>query len=142
MTTAVRKRKRTTTRKVSVVKENAMELVQNLMSVIHSENKQMNEHKKLHDTARKSLYKEMKDAKLAEVEVGQDDGTTLIAMILAPERTTIDVAKLKKLVTDEQFMQIVSATQASINKVVGSSVLNQCSTTSKGTENVVVKVKK
>jgi len=90
---------------------------------------------------RKSLYKEMKDAGIKQFQCDAIiDGkkVTLEADIDAPDRIVVDPAVLLKLVDEETFLQIVSATQTSVKEHAGEAILRRCSETTKGTENVTV----
>lgn len=112
----------------------------------YDHNVQANFHKRTSDKARKELYKGMKDNAVVAFDCkfkDTDDREILLhAMISAPTGNTVDVQKLRKLVTEEQFVKMASVTQAAIEEVVGTAILNQCLVPLVGTENVTVKAAK
>lgn len=122
-----------------------VEEVTGLMKTVYTENAKQNEHKRKHDSARKSLLGKLQEAEevkvVAEVEVSRKK-VTLVAQVATGTSQVVDVAKLKKLVSEEQFMRIVSATQKAIKEEVGESVMNKCLKTVKGSTNVSVKAAK
>ncbi len=112
-----------------------------LAVVFHTENQKALAFKKTADKARSDLYKSMKEAGVASFSA---DATTekgslsLQAELKTPSSKVIDVAALEKLVTREQFIKIVSASQKSVVDVAGTEVSVRCSVEVSGTENVVI----
>lgn len=110
------------------------------------ENKKANAAKAAYERDRKDLFGQMELARVGGFTfTGHDElGSKLIleATISAATGQAVDVQKLRKLVNDEQFMAIVSATQGAIKAVVGEAVLTQCLVPVTGERNVHVKPKK
>jgi hypothetical protein len=114
-------------------------------AVFYRQNQASNAAKRLADAARKALYAGMKDAGLDSFEFPANiDGRGLFlqAVLETPLSTVVDVARLRKEVSDEQFLQIVSASLKAVETVAGREVLTRCSSTVSGTENVKVGPKK
>jgi len=110
------------------------------------QNQLQNAHKRSYDKARKELLGQMKDADIPtfRTEYRGDDGKTimLVAEVSTPTGQAVDVAKLQKLVTKDQFLAIVEASQKAVTDIVGTATLAQCLIPTTGTENVSVKVAK
>jgi hypothetical protein len=107
----------------------------------HLENQKANEHSLKADKAREKLYAAMKEAGITEfnAETTTEKGTlSLRAFLKTTVRKSIDVAKLVKLISHEQFMRCVSATQKAVTDVAGGEVATQASVEVPGTENVSV----
>ena len=102
-----------------------------LMKTVFVKNKQMNAAKREHDKARKELNDMMLAHEIKTVDdvTVKDDETNKMVNLSATieSRTTnaVDVQKLRELVTDDEFMQIVTANQAAVKKVVSTNVLNE-----------------
>lgn len=116
-----------------------------LAAQVLAANTAMNDATTTHRKLRAKLLGEMRDAGFTHF-----DATTLIdgkqvsfdAVIAAPERAVIDVAKLRKLVSEDVFMQCVSASKQAVEQHAGGAVATQCSVLGRGEENVTVKPKK
>lgn len=111
----------------------------------HRLNTKANECKRKADKARKDLYKEMKEHGLQTFDLitsieGRD--VSLEVKIGSSVSTVIDVAALRKIVSEEKFLQIISATKTNVEKYGGKDVSSRVSKTVTGTENVSVKAKK
>jgi len=117
--------------------------IRNLAKEVFVQNNAANEAKGLHDKARKSLLGKMKDTaiKAFTFQFTGKDGKRLSVdvKIATPEVNYIDVETLRKLVTPEQFIKIVTASKAAVEAEVGSVIATQASRTKAGTENVSVK---
>ena len=134
-------------RNLDVKKVDTAKLGLEKLAVEHYDNNiQANFHKRTSDKARKELYKGMKEHAVVGFDCRFKDAdgreVLLTALISAPTGNTVDVQKLRKLVTEEQFIKMASVTQAAIEEVVGTAILNQCLVPSVGTENVTVKAAK
>ncbi len=108
-------------------------------------NRALNAAKKTSEEARTKLYALMKEQGKDTLEaVFDNDGTpsTLVASIGAKKSNSVDTQKLLKLVGQDVFMQVVSASQSDVESTCGTSVLNQCLITGYGKENVSVALKK
>ncbi len=107
--------------------------------------------KKIYDKKRGLLLAQMKNMKLKskifnDVEISETiDGKVvtkklnLEALVDRPEQEKADIFALHKLVDDELFLQIVSATKKSVVDLAGTAVFEQIKVTSEGEENVSVK---
>lgn len=116
-----------------------------LAALTLAHNTAANKAKAAYDKARKALLKRMKDDGFREFSAtALLDGKTVAfdATISANEREVIDVAKLRKITTDDVFIACVSATKASVEAAAGKAVITQCAYTVKGEENVSVKPSK
>lgn len=130
-------------RKVDTGDKSIVSKMQDLIRTVYTANKAYLAEKRVHDKARKELYESMLDQGIESFEMeSDDDNIHLIASLESSRRDSVDVYKLKELVSEEQFMQIISATQTSVTKVVGSAILNQCVIAGKTSQNVKVKVAK
>lgn len=120
--------------------------IQKLAAEYFSANVEANAFKAKADKARKALLKTMTEAGLtsADIDMLGTAGTMipLQAVIATPDREEIDVALLRKQVTDDVFMKIVSATKTAVTEHAGSAVVTTCTVVSEGTTNVTVKVRK
>ena len=109
-------------------------------------NKASNATKLEAEKTRKKLYLLMKEHKLTHLDlsyVNEEKVTMpLEAKIVTPTGQAVDVAKLQKLVTKDQFLSIVEASQKAVTDIVGTATLAQCLVPTTGTENVSVKVAK
>ena len=132
-------------RKIKVNGTTAQALPEDLLELVratYKANVAKNAAGREEEKARKALYARMKEVKLTACQtVAVVDGKriNLTAEISTPERVAVDVNLLRRLVTEEQFLKIVSASQTSVKEEVGDAVLRQCSVTTTGTENVSVK---
>jgi hypothetical protein len=135
-----------TTRRVRTATPTSIsEDLQGLARAVFKANKEKNAATRVETESRKTLYKEMKNAGIKQfttVAVVDGKRVTLEADIDAPTRVEIDVRVLRKLVDEETFLSIVSATQSSIKEHAGEAVMRRCATTTEGTENVTVKAAK
>ena len=108
-------------------------------------NKEMNASKAAYDKARADLLKQMDASQVNSFNMStayNGDTYSLTVGVSIPETTSIDVEALRKQVSEEEFMRIVSATKAKVVEVVGSAVSEACSTIGAGTRNVSVKSQK
>ena len=111
----------------------------------YRENKAMNAAKSNGEKARKALYAEMASAGLKTFDLNTNiEGKDIIltAEVGSRPTTSIDVAALRRIVTEEQFDKIVSASQGKVVTVAGRDVAVRCSIAGTSTENVSVKPKK
>lgn len=111
------------------------------------ENKAANEAKRKAETARKKLFKAMTDQghKSFDFQTTQGDSrVTLQAEIKAGRATTvIDTKKLRELVdNDDAFMECVSATKTTVDKLFGSAMTDRVGEVKAGKEAVYVAPKK
>lgn len=145
MTTTRRrlKPKAKTNSKVSVSSK-----IRSLIKTVFVQNRIMNEAKRKHESARKELYAIMKEEgpTTAKIEIVDEGNKVMVEAFLARSagrsRNTVNVEKLHKLVDEETFMKIVSATQTAVKEYCPDNVLNECLEElppTKGTENVTVK---
>jgi len=130
-------------------KKGASAEIKNLAVDYFSENLEKNKWTSKANKSRKSLHGAMVDGNLKEAVVTakvNGNTVTLDVKVAIPDVTHIDLAKLKKLVGDEKFMLIASATKKAIEEHAGTAVYNQVSTVKKGTdktkEAVSVKLRK
>lgn len=143
MTTPTPRRSRVRSLDVTEVEQTVPGDIRKLMREVYTENKEMNAHKRKHDSARKELFKKMKENKAKYYKITTDlEGATksLEADISAGDKSYIDISRLKKLVTEAQFMEIVSATQAAVKDVAGEAILAECLIVEKGAGTESVKV--
>lgn len=107
---------------------------------------QANAFKAKAEKEREALLKAMVGAglKSADIDALGTEGAMLPlqAVVATPDREEIDVVALRKQVTDETFMKIVSATKKAVTEHAGSAVVTTCTVVSAGTTNVTVKVRK
>lgn len=112
----------------------------------YTNNKLANACKGKAEKAREKLYGGMKDAGIAtfDLQTNVDGKPLLLEASVAPgaEKREVDIAKLRKLVSEEDFAAIVSATVGKVEEIAGKDVLARCTTTVAGKENVTVKPKK
>jgi hypothetical protein len=112
----------------------------------YTNNSQMNACKGRAEKARKLLFAKMTDSGIKSFDLATniDGKPVLLEAIVAPSnsRTTVDIDKLRKTVSAEDFYAIVSATAKAVVDVAGKDVLARCSTIEPGTNNVTVKPKK
>jgi hypothetical protein len=115
-----------------------------LASAVYEFNKRMNDIKRQHDAARKKLFADMKESGLtsfeALVEI-EGSPTTLSAVIESKPRNEIDIHKLARSVPMETFIECVTASVTTVEKVAGSAVASMCSIEGRTAENVTVKAK-
>lgn len=120
--------------------------VQRLATTYFSANVEANAQKAKADKARKALLKAMTESGLTSADIDMlgvaGAMIPLQAVIATPDREEIDVALLRKQVTDDVFMKIVSATKTAVTEHAGSAVVTTCTVVSEGTTNVTVKVRK
>lgn len=111
----------------------------------YSRNKEVNAAKVQADKARKELYSEMKESGIDTFDLKTNiEGEEIIitASIGSRSTTAIDVAALRRIVTEEQFEKIVSASKSKVEAVAGKDVAVRCSIAGSTSENVSVKPKK
>jgi len=134
----------TTTRRIRSNGNNNESIPKNLIELAKSTYKAKvakNQASREETNTRKSLYKEMKHSGIKQFQTDAIvDGkkVTLEVDIDAPDRVVVDAATLLKLVDEETFLQIVSATQTAVKEHAGEATLRRCSEVTKGTENVSV----
>ena len=90
---------------------------------------------------RKKLYARMKECELKDFKFDttiEGSSVKLSAVVATPESTVIDTSLLRKIVDEETFMKIVSATKTSVEKYAGTEAVTRCGSIKKGTENVSV----
>ncbi len=99
--------------------------------------------KKAYDKKRGELLAQMKNMKLkSKIFNNVDiDGhmVNLEASVDRPQQEKADIFALAKLVDNELFLQIVSATKKAVVDLAGTAVFEQIKVTSEGDENVSVK---
>lgn len=108
-------------------------------------NAQKNAANRKAEAARKKLLTLMTDAEIKEFSFTtkhEDKTVTLDVGVATSETMVVDVEKLRSLVSEKQFMEIVSATHKSVTDHVGAVIATRCSTTKKGNTNVSVKAAK
>lgn len=123
------------------VKAPSAELV-SLAAQVMQANTEMNASKKRYDDLRKKLLVGMKEGGFRDFHsTALVNGKTISfeAKIAATTRDVIDVGKLRKLVTDDVFMQCVSASKSAVEAAAGNAVATQCANPTTGEENVSVK---
>jgi len=146
MTTTAKKR----TRRISVPQKDDLPVeITQLARAYHLENTEKNSWSSKANKTRKTLHGAMLDAKRKEAVVTTEiegKSVTFDVKVAIPDVTHIDLAKLKELVGEEKFMEIVSATKKAIETHAGAAVFNQVSKVKKGTdktkEAVSVKLRK
>lgn len=111
----------------------------------HRENVAANKAGNRAKKARAALYALMKSEGVKSFDLttnveGRD--LSLGVEVSASERTLINVAELRRIVSEEQFLQAISATKTAVEEVAGKDVAMRVSYTETGTENVSVKPKK
>ena len=112
---------------------------------VYTLNKEMNEVKRKHDAARKSLFAKMQDNGLTSFEAEvyiHDNVMTLEAAIESKLRTEIDVKKLARSVELNVLLECVTASVSTVERVAGSAVAARCSIEGRTAENVNVKAAK
>lgn len=143
MSTSVRKRVRAVEGgKTEVAPEAPLEL-RRLAADHYRSNEQANAAALAAKKARTELYAGMKKLGLKDFNFTTTiDGKklNLTSMIAAGRSTTvIDVVKLSKLVDEETFIKIVSASVTNVTTFAGTEIVAQCGQTVVGAENVSVK---
>lgn len=102
-----------------------------------------NASKKEAETARKDLYKDMKDGKISSFSFGTVGATgapvTLEVTIGTPSTDKMDLRKLIELVGLEAALDIATVTKGAVEETFGEKVAQQISTSVLGNENVSVK---
>lgn len=119
--------------------------IKDLARITYKENLLKNAHTAKSEKARKELYAQMKGAKIGhfQTECVSDGKRVLLDVdVAAPESSYVDVAALKSLVTPEDFLKIVSATQSAVKEFAGDAILRQVLRSTVGKENVSVKLAK
>lgn len=94
---------------------------------------------------RQTLYKTMKEGKVRAFTVrGQieEKPVVLDVEISTPSSMVVNIDLLRKEVSEEVFLKIVTATQAAVKEHAGEAILRRCSEERIGTENVTVKAAK
>lgn len=112
-----------------------------LAETTYIKNSAMNAAKRETDKAKKEL-----NILMAQAEVDQFDttieGVPCEAVIEAAIGNAVDVGKLRKLVPEEVFMSIVSATQDAVKNIVGENILMKCLVETRGEPSLKVRKKK
>ena len=132
-------------RNIDVAEQSEQSVTEQLVASVFLANKEMNAIKNKHDKLRKELFSKMKDLGFEKLgTIVTDDGVTLPieAVISAPEGQAVDARKLSKIIPMDKFLDVVTVSQKSVVDKLGTSILNQVLVTTKGTENVSVKVVK
>ncbi len=113
-----------------------------LAQEVYLMNSKYNELKRAHDALRQKLYVEMKDKKIKPFSFTHLINEKMIAFDVAveiPIVDMIDIKKLKKLVDEKIFLQIVKATKKDVVAYVGAEIMKRTVYQVEGTENVVVR---
>lgn len=108
-------------------------------------NLSVNAYRREADKARETLYVQMREKGVNEftTTITTDSGPlSLNSEITAPNTTVIDIKKLKKLVSPEVFLQVISATVGKVDEFAGKDITRRCSILGKGKENVSIKAVK
>jgi len=120
--------------------------VQQLAREAFLENRKMNAAKAVYEKDRKALFLLMKEEKISSFSIdGQNEKNEKVlldVLIDTPTGQAVDIEKLFKLVSKEQFLKIVTATQKAVTDIVGGSILKQVLVDTKGTENVSIAARK
>jgi hypothetical protein len=136
------------TRKIQTAAKGAPTIpdqIKELARTTYKENLLKNLHNTKAEKARKDLYVQMKESKIGQFQtecVSDGKRVLLNVDVAAPESSYVDVAALKSLVTPEDFLKIVSATQAAVKEFAGDAILRQVLRATVGKENVSVKLAK
>ncbi len=141
MSTATKKSTRRRGIETEEHKVNITTEMRRLAVEFHVNNRIALDAKKVCDTAREALYKQMKEAGVAafSTETTTPKGPLVLeAKLKTPTRDVVDVQKLAKLVTPEQLFQIVSASKKDVVDFAGTDIAVRCSVAVLGTENVSV----
>ncbi len=101
---------------------------------VHELNAEKNSKTTQYNKARQKLLGDMTEEGLTELAC---DG--LLARVDTPERSSIDIAKLWDKCTKEQLLEMVSASSASVTKVMGAAVAASCLVSKQGTTTVSIK---
>ncbi len=128
------------------------EEIRTLMTETYLNNRAKNTATKAEEKSRKDLLAAMDADKrgTAMVTVNLPDpanpGKTipvgLTAEVATPTTEQVDVLKLVKLVSLEDFLKVAKATKTDVEKMFGKAVFARCRITNKGTTNVSVSVTK
>lgn len=123
--------------------------MQSLAVEFHTENQKALEHSKKAKAARAALFTQMKEAGVATFDTvtTTPGGTLSLEAAIGAGRKVREVIieKLRKIVTKNQFDEIVEASGigiTAVKNVAGEDTLTRCTIVSEGTENVSVKPKK
>ena len=120
--------------------------VQALAAEVFVANREMNEATKKYNASRLDLYAKMKELGLERLDTtaASKDGIAIAveAIIAAPVGQEVDVNKLQKIVSVEQFLAVVSASQKDVKEKLGEPILNQVLVATTGKETVKVAAKK
>jgi hypothetical protein len=125
-------------------KKTELDAIAPMAHTVYELNRRMNEAKRLYDVERKKLFTLMKENGLTEHKsVFQMDNVTmtLISVIESKSRSEIDIHKLARSVPMETFIECVTASVTTVEKVAGSAVASMCSIEGRTAENVTVKAK-
>ncbi len=132
-----RKRGVQTETKITVTPE-----MERLAVECHLENQAALLHGNKAKKAREALYAAMKGAGIKDFKTQTTTASgalVLESVIKQPKRDVINVEKLRKNTTPEQFMACISASKGAVESNVGSSVAVLCAEDVLGEENVTVK---
>lgn len=97
----------------------------------YTANKTKNAASAAENKAKKALHKDMIKGNVSEFEfTGEYNGssTPMKAVISEDVVEVMDVEKLKALVSDEDFMKIISATKTAVTEIAGEHIVMQCAT--------------
>tara|TARA_R110000772_G_scaffold194030_1_gene304827 strand:- start:124 stop:555 length:432 start_codon:yes stop_codon:yes gene_type:complete len=136
---------KTARRRINTTKKAVDPQIEELARETYKANLVKNAANTTHGKARKSLYAEMKAAGLKQFNttaVVDGKRVNIDCGIKTPMGSVVDIEKLQKVVSPEQFLQIVSATQAAVKEHVGEAIFRECAISKEGIENVNVTVVK
>lgn len=132
---------RTRKRDLAVSEPTPKQKAEDMAAKVFEFNKEMNAAKSKHDKLRKELYSFMCEHGMKNFEALAGD-IPIVAELVTPTGQAVDPIKLQKLVSMEQFLEMVSVSQKAVTDTVGGAVLNQVLVNTVGTENVKIAVKK
>lgn len=95
----------------------------------YAANKSKNKASAAEGKAKKALHKDMIAGNVREFQFDAAfEGSTTPMKAVIDEDTVevMDVAKLRQLVSDEDFMKIVSATKTAVTEIAGEHIVMQC----------------
>lgn len=144
MTATTKRRRRLNVGSGNAAKAELAKL-ERLMVEYHEANEAANAAKRKADATRKEIAKAMADIGIREHSVQRKLGgamVTLKAHVEKLRRNVVDVLRLRKLVPDDVFMGIITATQASVKAKAGTDVLEKVLVQKEGREVVKIDVAK
>ena len=117
-----------------------------LAKKMYLSNKRKLEANKEYESARKELFQTMQDADVKDFyTVIEEAGKQVIldAEVSTASSRVIDLESLKKLVNDDKvFMSMLTASAKAVTEVVGTKILEECSSFEDGNTNVSVSKRK